>query len=88
VRNSEGANWGQRAKRGIAATAALTTAPMPSAPGKTSWAMNSAVFNGEVGLGFSMAHRLNTSVPLYISGGYSNGGGREHIMRAGLGGEF
>jgi hypothetical protein len=61
---------------------------MPSAPGKTSWAMNSAVFNGEVGLGFSMAHRLNTSVPLYISGGYSNGGGREHIMRAGLGGEF
>jgi hypothetical protein len=88
VRNSEGANWGQRAKRGIAATVALTTAVMPSAPGKTSWAMNSAVFNGEVGLGFSMAHRLNTSVPLYISGGYSNGGGREHIMRAGLGGEF
>ena len=88
MRNSEGANWGQRAKRGIAATVALTTAAMPSAPGKTSWAMNSAVFNGEVGLGFSMAHRLNTSAPLYISGGYSNGGGREHIMRAGLGGEF
>jgi hypothetical protein len=35
-----------------------------------------------------MAHRLNTAKPLYISGGYSNGGGREHIVRAGLGGEF
>ena len=50
--------------------------------------MNAAWFNGEAGLGFSMAHRLNTAVPLYFSAGYSNGGGREHVVRAGLGGEF
>ena len=84
----ERASRKERAKRGVAATAALTTATMPSAPGRTSWAMNTAVFHGEIGLGFSVAHRLNTSVPLYVSGGYSNGGGQEHIVRAGLGGEF
>jgi hypothetical protein len=78
----------QRAKRGIAATAALTSPGMPSARGKTAWTMNSALFNGEVGVGFAMAHRLNTDTPLYLSGGYSSGGGREHLVRAGLGGEF
>ena len=36
-------------------------------------------------LGF--AHRLNTSVPLAIVGGYGNGGGREHTAYVGLGGE-
>jgi len=35
-----------------------------------------------------MAHRLNTPLPLYVSGGYSYGGGSQHIVRAGLGGEF
>jgi hypothetical protein len=78
----------QRAKRGIAATAALTNPNMPSARGKTAWAMNSALFSGEVGVGFSMAHRLNTDTPVYISGGFASGGGREHLVRAGVGGEF
>jgi hypothetical protein len=50
--------------------------------------MNTAWFHGEGGLGFAMAHRLNTATPLFLSGGYSNGGGREHVVRAGLGGEF
>jgi autotransporter adhesin len=77
-----------RARRGIAAASAMTTASMPSAPGKTSWAMNTAAFGGEVGFGASLAHRLNTAVPLYVSGGYSYGGGSQHIVRAGLGGEF
>jgi hypothetical protein len=35
-----------------------------------------------------MAHRLDTNLPLYVAGGYSSGGGREHVVRAGLGGEF
>ena len=77
-----------RARRGIAAAASMTTASMPSAPGKTSWAMNTAAFAGEVGFGASLAHRLNTAIPLYVSGGYSYGGGAQHIVRAGLGGEF
>ena len=54
----------------------------------SSWAMNTAAFAGEVGFGASMAHRLNTPLPLYVSGGYSYGGGSQHIVRAGLGGEF
>jgi hypothetical protein len=66
----------------------MTSPSMPSAPGRTSWAMNTAMFSGEVGVGFAMAHRLNTDMPLYFSGGYSNGGGREHVVRAGLGGVF
>lgn len=77
-----------RARRGIAATAAMTSPGMPSAPGKTSWALNTAFFGGETGVGFGVNHRLNTSVPLYISGGYSNGGGLQHLGRVGLGGEF
>jgi hypothetical protein len=27
-------------------------------------------------------------ISVCVSGGYSNGGGREHIVRAGFGGEF
>ena len=66
----------------------MTSPSMPSAPGKTTWALNSSLFQGEVGVGLSMAHRLNTGLPMYVSGGYSSGGGREHVVRAGLGGEF
>ena len=50
--------------------------------------MNTAAFTGESAFGASMAHRLNTPLPLYVSGGYSYGGGSQHIVRAGLGGEF
>ena len=77
-----------RARRGIAATAAMTNPGMPSAPGKTAWALNTAFFAGETGVGFGVNHRLNTSIPLYISGGYANGGGLQHLGRVGLGGEF
>jgi trimeric autotransporter adhesin len=77
-----------RARRGIAATAAMTNPGMPSAPGKTAWALNTAYFAGETGVGFGVNHRLNTSIPLYISGGYANGGGIQHTVRVGLGGEF
>jgi hypothetical protein len=31
--------------------------------------MSGVSFSGEYGVGFSMAHRLNTATPLYISGG-------------------
>jgi hypothetical protein len=30
----------------------------------------------------SLTHRLNTAVPIYLQGGYTNGGGTEHVGRA------
>jgi hypothetical protein len=61
---------------------------MPSAPGKTTWQIRGSVFQSEFGVGLGFAHRLNTSIPLNIVGGYGNGGGREHTAYVGLGGEF
>jgi autotransporter adhesin len=78
----------QEAREGIAAAMAMTPASMPSAPGRTSWAANGAVFKGEFGAGFSMAHRFNTAVPIAATFGYANGGGGSHGFRAGLMGEF
>jgi autotransporter adhesin len=76
------------ARRGVAAAVATASAPMPSAPGKTTWQVRASTFQSEYGLGFGFAHRLNTSMPLSIVGGYGNGGGNEHTAYVGLGGEF
>jgi hypothetical protein len=75
-------------ERGVAATVAMASTFMPSAPGRTAWAVNAATFQGEVGAGFSLAHRLNLSVPVAITAGYGNGGGSAHVGRVGLMGEF
>jgi autotransporter adhesin len=76
------------ARRGIAAAVATASAPMPSAPGKTTWQIRGSTFQSEAGFGFGFAHRLNTSMPLSIVGGYGNGGGTQHTAYVGLGGEF
>jgi autotransporter adhesin len=76
------------ARRGIAAAVAAASAPMPSAPGKTTWQIRGSTFVNEYGVGFGFAHRLDTAIPLSIVGGYGNGGGREHTGYVGLGGEF
>jgi hypothetical protein len=67
---------------------AMTSAPMPSAPRRTTWAVNAAAFHGEVATGLSVAHRLDLSIPLAVTAGYSYGGGDEHGFRVGLQGEF
>jgi hypothetical protein len=74
--------------RGVAAAVAISSAPMPSAPGRTSWTLNASTFAGVAGTGFSIAHRLNLNVPLAISASYGNGGGTAHVGRVGLMGEF
>jgi autotransporter adhesin len=76
------------ARRGIAAAVATASAPMPSAPGKTTWQIRGSTFQSEAGFGFGFAHRLKTSVPLSIVGGYGNGGGTQHTAYVGVGGEF
>jgi trimeric autotransporter adhesin len=76
------------ARRGIAAAVATASAPMPSAPGKTTWQIRGSTFQSEAGFGFGFAHRLKTGVPLSIVGGYGNGGGTQHTAYVGVGGEF
>jgi autotransporter adhesin len=76
------------ARRGIAAAVATASAPMPSAPGKTTWQVRGSTFQSEAGFGFGFAHRLYTGLPLSIVGGYGNGGGTQHTAYVGMGGEF
>src|SRR5437870_7442136 len=75
-------------RRGIAAAVATASAPMPSAPGKTTWQVRGSTFQSQAGFGFGFAHRLHTSTPLTIVGGYGNGGGTQHTAYVGFGGEF
>jgi hypothetical protein len=77
-----------QAQRGISAVSAMANSWMPSAPGRTTWAVNGAAFQGEFGAGFSVAHRLPMSVPIAVTAAYGNGGGSAHVGRVGLMGEF
>lgn len=77
-----------QAQRGVAAVAAMANSSMPSAPGRTTWALNGSAFLSEIGGGVSFAHRLNMSTPIAITAAYGNGGGTAHIGRLGLMGEF
>jgi hypothetical protein len=79
----------QVVKRGIAAAAATAYAPTPTGPGRTTFAVNGSLFDTTGGAGFAFVHRLaNTSMPIYFSGAYGNGGGREHVGRAGVAWEW
>ena len=89
--------------RGIAATAALSSPSMPSAPGRTSWAINGSATERAGGFGVGLAHRLDTAVPIMLTGSVGVGfGGSSRdsvgfrrnnddptvVGRVGLGGEF
>ena len=76
------------ARRGIAAAAANAPLLMPSAPGRTTVSAKVAGYRGQAGAGFIVAHRLDTALPAVIFGSYSNGGGNEHVGRAGVAVEF
>ena len=78
----------REARQGVATALAMPTASMPSAPGRTSWVLNSATYRGEWAGGAALSHRLPTAVPLAINVGYAYGGDGSHGVRAGLGGEF
>lgn len=79
----------KEARGGVAAAVALVNAPMPSAPGKTSWAGNVAKFRDQYAMGFSFAHRLNSNAPLAMTAGlaYTPGTG-DKAGRIGMAGEF
>jgi autotransporter adhesin len=76
------------ARRGIVAASALAYVPTPSGPGRTTFALNGAYFQGERGLGVAFAHRFASEIPLYFSAAYGNGGGTQHVGRVGMGVEW
>ncbi len=78
----------REARRGIVAAVAVAPVLMPSAPGKTTVAFNTGYYRGESGVGIGVSHRLNFAIPTVVYGSYSNGGGNEHIGRAGMAVEF
>jgi trimeric autotransporter adhesin len=76
-------------RRGIAAVTAAAYAPTPTRPGGTTFAVNASTFHGEYGIGVAINHRLSwTSIPVYISAAYGNGGGTQQIGRVGVGFEW
>jgi autotransporter adhesin len=78
----------KESRQGIAATAAMSPVLTPSAPGKTTVSASTGFYHGEFGFGVSVAHRLDTTVPIMIQAGYANGGGKEHVGRVGVAMEF
>ena len=79
----------KEARQGVAMAIAMATAPMPSAPGKTTWATNGATYRGEWAGGVAVAHRLPTCcVPIAVTAGVAYGGNNALGARAGLAGEF
>jgi hypothetical protein len=75
-------------KEGIAAAVAMGSAPMPSAGGRLSYAVNGARFRGQNALGGDFKYRLNSEAPVAIGAGFSYGGGRNSAVRVGVAGEF
>ena len=79
----------KEARGGIAAAVALVNAPMPSQPGKTSWAGNVAKFRDQYAMGVSLSHRLNSNIPLAMTAGFAYTPGTSDVTgRFGMAGEF
>jgi autotransporter adhesin len=75
-------------KQGVASAMAMAQAPMPSAAGGISYAVNGATFRGEYAVGGSLMYRLNTESPMAISIGASFAGNKNNGARVGIAGEF
>ena len=79
----------KEARQGVGLAIAQATPPMPTEPGKTTWATNGATYRGEWAGGVALAHRLPTCcVPIAITAGVAYGGDNALGARAGLAGEF
>jgi autotransporter adhesin len=77
-------NVQQEERRGIAAVTAAAFAPTPTRPGGTTFAVNGSTFEGQGGVGVAINHRLAwTSIPVYVSAAWGNGGGKENVGRVG-----
>ncbi len=75
-------------RKGVAAAVAMADAPFPSAPGRTSYVLNGAVFRGEGAVGGSIMHRFEGETPIALGVGFSFAGKKNNAFRAGIAGEF
>jgi trimeric autotransporter adhesin len=75
-------------KQGVAAAMSMASAPMPSEPGRISYAVNGATFRGEYALGGSLMYRLPGRTPFAVNVGFSYGGNKNNGARIGVAGEF
>ena len=75
-------------KEGVAAAMSMSNAPMPSEPGRVSYAVNGAMFRGEYAVGGSLQYRLNTQAPMAVNAGFSFAGNKNNGVRVGVAGEF
>lgn len=78
----------REARQGIAMAAAMGQAPMPSAPGKTSWKFNNSVYKNAAATSLSIAHRLPTRVPIAVTAGVAIGLRNSALVTGGMQGEF
>ena len=78
----------KEARRGIAAAVAMADAPFPSAPGRTSYAANGAVYRGQAAFSVALTHRLKTDTPFAFTAGVSHAGGSDTAVKFGVAGEF
>ena len=78
----------RESREGIAGAVSLTTAPMPSQGGKTTYAANVGFFKDAAAVGGSFAHRLDTNAPVAFTGGIAVSGAGVLTGRVGMIGEF
>lgn len=78
----------KESRQGIAASMSMASAPLPSAPGRTSWASSMGSYKGEWATGFAVAHRLNVPINVALNAAVSVSGGNLGGARVGLSGEF
>ena len=78
----------REARQGIAMAAAIAQAPMPSAPGKTSWKFNNAIYKNYGATSIAVSHRLPTQVPMAVTAGVAIGMRNSALVTGGLQGEF
>lgn len=76
------------ARAGIAAAMAMGFAPMPSEPGRTSYALNGSTFREAQAIGGAISHRLDTDTPFVLTAGFAYGGHGNNAARVGIAGEF
>src|SRR3546814_4013475 len=75
------------ARAGTAAAMAMGYAPMPSVPGRTSYALNGSTFREAQAIGGAISHRLDTDNPFALTAGFAYAGHGNNAVRLGVAGD-
>jgi autotransporter adhesin len=94
IYGTDAPNWGQvqdlwhQANRGIAMSMAMAAPLTPSAPGKTTISFGIGAYQGEFGASLNVVHRVNVSLPVFISAGIATSPDGSLGGRVSMGVEF